>query len=350
MIRFLSYCIIVHFLVVQAYGQGRLNADYYNGVNFDTYIGSQTVESLDFYWNENPPIQGIDPHYCSVRYTSMIRTPISGNIKFSARVDDGIRVYIDDQIVLKNWQLNDVGLSDGTVYMEADQHYRLTVEYFNAEREAELQLLWVLPEDEDEYWLISWWNGDDPKKISSEYFSLIPEEVKKEDIQEIVEEPLAVELPRTNPSPVINPDPEILVQDESNVQNTEEETTEYRVPREYTAEEIETFIPKSVEFEQAKSEILPVSFAQLDRLASFLVNNPAKKLKIEGHTDSIGDPVKNQEGSEQRARAVAAYLIKQGVSHTQIISALGYGGTRPIIPGDGKTQHPENRRVEFVIE
>ncbi|MEL6945987.1 MAG: OmpA family protein, partial [Bacteroidota bacterium] len=112
---------------------------------------------------------------------------------------------------------------------------------------------------------------------------------------------------------------------------------------------IEEYIPQNVQFEQAKSEILPESFAELDKLAKYLVENPRHKIKIEGHTDNVGDAQKNFTLSQSRARAVAAYLIKKGVDHERL-SAEGFGGSKPLAKSDGRKYHPENRRVEFIVE
>ena len=112
---------------------------------------------------------------------------------------------------------------------------------------------------------------------------------------------------------------------------------------------IEQYIPKNVQFEQAKTEILPASFTELDKLAEFLNKNQQHKIKIEGHTDNVGNAEKNPQPSHSRARAVAAYLIKKGV-HYERLSAEGFGGTRPLIKSEGKTYSPENRRVEFIVE
>ena len=58
---------------------------------------------------------------------------------------------------------------------------------------------------------------------------------------------------------------------------------------------------------------------------------------------------KNLRLSEKKAYAVAAYLVKKGVSAKQL-SAKGFGGTMPLVHSDGKQYHPENRRVAFIFE
>lgn len=152
------------------HAQGNLKAEYYNGINFERYVGTQFVSKIDFYWNEKPPIEGLEPHDCSVLYTGELKTPRTGTVSFYARVDDGILVWIDDTLIISNWQLNDVGFSEGKIHLEANKNYTIKIKYFNAMNEAELRLLWKLPEDPNRGWLSRWWHGNDPVTISSKYF------------------------------------------------------------------------------------------------------------------------------------------------------------------------------------
>ena len=331
--------------------QGALKAEFYNGTNFETYIGTSTVSNIDFYWNDRPPIRGLNPHVCSVRYSGLLKTPKEGTVHFSARVDDGIRVWVNDVLIIDNWQLNDVGISDGKLHMEADVHYNFKIEYFNALNEAELRLLWKLPEDPDQNWLSKWWNDQEPEIIPATYFwSPIKEEV----LAEVEPEPATpVLVPKSGeaptPKPIIKPKPKPVQTPKPEFSAPKKEPIT-SVSKKITIDTLQKYIPKSVEFDQAKSEILSVSYAELNRLADFLVKNPARKLMIEGHTDYVGDADANLLLSERRAKAIAAFLIKKGVKKQQIISAIGYGGSKPLVKSDDEEYHPENRRVEFVIE
>lgn len=69
------------------------------------------------------------------------------------------------------------------------------------------------------------------------------------------------------------------------------------------------------------------------------------RIRIEGHTNAVGNPDFNLSLSERRARAVADYLAAHGISPDRI-EARGYGSQKPRIeraPGD-----PRNRRVEIT--
>jgi len=118
-----------------------LKADYYNGINFEEYVGSHYVSHVDFYWEHEAIIEGLDPNYCSVLYTGQLIVPRTGKYVFSAHVDDGILVKINDILVISNWQLNDVGFSEGEIQLTEGNFYKIEIKYFNALREAEIKLV-----------------------------------------------------------------------------------------------------------------------------------------------------------------------------------------------------------------
>jgi outer membrane protein OmpA-like peptidoglycan-associated protein len=93
-----------------------------------------------------------------------------------------------------------------------------------------------------------------------------------------------------------------------------------------------------------KAESGPV----LDRIVRYLKDNPAVKLMIEGHTDSVGDAKSNQLLSENRAKAVVEALAGLGVNRAAL-GASGFGASQPV--GDNKTitGRALNRRVTVRV-
>jgi RNA polymerase sigma-70 factor (ECF subfamily) len=82
--------------------------------------------------------------------------------------------------------------------------------------------------------------------------------------------------------------------------------------------------------------------------AKHSVFRAVKKLRIEGHTDNVGDDGMNLKLSEGRAKAVREALTKRGVDGDRLETA-GLGETRPIAPNDTPGGRQKNRRVEFII-
>jgi outer membrane protein OmpA-like peptidoglycan-associated protein len=93
-----------------------------------------------------------------------------------------------------------------------------------------------------------------------------------------------------------------------------------------------------------KTESVPV----LESVAAILKSKPNLKVKVEGHTDSQGDPVYNLDLSKRRARSVAQWLIDSGGIDAGRLTTEGYGMSRPLVAGENADQS-KNRRVEFVI-
>ena len=101
-------------------------------------------------------------------------------------------------------------------------------------------------------------------------------------------------------------------------------------------------------FEFSKYELLPESFPELNRLAEFMKANTEYKVEIAGHTDDVGAAGVNNALSQNRAKAVAAYLIQAGIDPKRI-KTKGYGKSKPIAPNDTEENRAKNRRVEFIL-
>jgi outer membrane protein OmpA-like peptidoglycan-associated protein len=109
-----------------------------------------------------------------------------------------------------------------------------------------------------------------------------------------------------------------------------------------------TFTLHKVYFNKSKYDLLSESFAELDTLAKYLLENPTIEIEISGHTDSQGDSHDNQKLSENRAKAVKEYLVSKKIDPDRI-KCKGYGETKPIASNDMEETRRLNRRVEFVI-
>lgn len=112
--------------------------------------------------------------------------------------------------------------------------------------------------------------------------------------------------------------------------------------------EVLEFAMRAVQFETGSARLKPSSNDVLNQIADILKNYPEQKLKISGHTDSIGSAEANMELSKRRAKACYDYLVKAGIA-AQRITHEGFGETLPIEDNRFAPGREKNRRVEFEI-
>jgi outer membrane protein OmpA-like peptidoglycan-associated protein len=101
-------------------------------------------------------------------------------------------------------------------------------------------------------------------------------------------------------------------------------------------------------FDTGRAELKVGAFATLDRLATFMRDNPERTLEVEGYTDSTGSDALNQALSQRRAESVRGALVSRGVDGGRI-STKGLGKESPVASNDTASGRQRNRRVEIVI-
>lgn len=107
-------------------------------------------------------------------------------------------------------------------------------------------------------------------------------------------------------------------------------------------------LPNGVTFATNSYQLEPQFLQTLDRIAGSMNAFPNSLIDVYGYTDSTGSIGYNQRLSEQRAQAVASYLIGHGVS-SQRIRSQGFGVGNPVAANDTEDGRSRNRRVEIKI-
>jgi outer membrane protein OmpA-like peptidoglycan-associated protein len=122
--------------------------------------------------------------------------------------------------------------------------------------------------------------------------------------------------------------------------------------------EVEIFLSKikvgsevtlnNIFFDTNKFELLPESITELDLLVDLLKSNANVSIEIQGHTDNVGDVKFNQKLSENRAKAVYDYLLKNGIDAKRL-TFKGFGETKPKADNSTEDGKKQNRRTEFIV-
>ena len=107
-------------------------------------------------------------------------------------------------------------------------------------------------------------------------------------------------------------------------------------------------------FDTGNAEITPKIKTELDKVVDAVQRFPQLKLAIESHTNSKGSNRSNNQLSQKRADAIKSYLIQNGLSASNILSATGYGEDKLINNcADGvfclDFLHNQNERTNIVI-
>jgi len=104
----------------------------------------------------------------------------------------------------------------------------------------------------------------------------------------------------------------------------------------------------NVFFDTDKFVLKEESKTELEKLLAFLNDNKELKIEVAGHTDNVGSSSYNLTLSQNRAKAVANYLIDNGIAQDRI-SFKGYGDTQPIAGNDSDEGRAKNRRTAFTV-
>jgi peptidoglycan-associated lipoprotein len=100
-------------------------------------------------------------------------------------------------------------------------------------------------------------------------------------------------------------------------------------------------------FDYDRAEIKPEYVPIVTAHAQYLNANPARKLRLEGHSDERGSREYNIGLGERRAQSVRRALLLQGVNETQL-TTVSYGEERPAVQGSDESAYAKNRRVELA--
>lgn len=345
--------------MASAWAQQGLKGEYYTGTNFERKVYTRMDPQLNYNWRGRSPAPGLSESYYSIRWTGKLLAPASGEYRFYAKVDDGIRIWVGNKLVVNSWQLNDSKDFSGRVILEAGHFYDLRIEYFNDMLEGEIYLYWQRPDAQKS--TLNPFNQTG-ELITTNYFfqkatpgrvsltKTAPPAALKPSVA-LAKTPVEITPPKrvvkTTPKPALSPPSTKTV--------TSGAPASASLTPKVDPEPVRVFEPGAtvvlhkVQFEQSSYILLPESSTELDQLVIALKKNPLWRITIAGHTDNVGDPRLNLALSENRAKVVAAYLRRRGVADDRI-NTNGYGGTRPIANNTLETERSKNRRVEITLK
>lgn len=106
---------------------------------------------------------------------------------------------------------------------------------------------------------------------------------------------------------------------------------------------------ENIQFEPDSARLRPAEKEKIEKIGKLLSAYPDYELLISGHTALAGTAEDRQTLSEQRAAAVANYLVELGVREQHHVFTRGFGADKPIAPNTTEANRARNRRVEITV-
>ena len=128
-----------------------LTAEYYtNSSRFYTNVANFNPANLfwvtndaviDFRWGPalNPNLSN---KFCTVRWTGQVRPQFTEAYVFETRTDDGVKLWVNDQLIIDSWQYQGTTTWTNSINLTADVRYNIRMEYYNYGASARAHLFW----------------------------------------------------------------------------------------------------------------------------------------------------------------------------------------------------------------
>ena len=117
-------------------------ATYYNNIDFTGTAVQRVDQSINFDWNGAAPIAGIDGSSWSARWEGNLTANATETYTFHATVDDGVRLWVNNVLLIDSWQYQAATTYSGSINLVAGQQYAVRMEYFQGGGGSSAKLEW----------------------------------------------------------------------------------------------------------------------------------------------------------------------------------------------------------------
>jgi hypothetical protein len=119
-----------------------LSAIYYDNMDFSGASITRVDSQVNFDWGNGSPNAAIAPDTFSARWTGQVQAQHSQTYTFYAKADDGVRLWVNGQLLADGWKDQGPTEYSGSIALVAGQKYDIKVEYYENSLGAVAQLSW----------------------------------------------------------------------------------------------------------------------------------------------------------------------------------------------------------------
>lgn len=145
----INYIEIIQGSLLESDGIG-LKGEYYNGTNFEELIENRTDEKIDFDWKADAPYHDMESDSFSIRWEGKVEPRFSQTYTFYTETHGGVRLWVDDQLLIDDWDAHSMIEKSGGIELTAGEKYDIKMEYTESSGSASAKLLWSSLSEEKE--------------------------------------------------------------------------------------------------------------------------------------------------------------------------------------------------------
>ncbi|MGE0614099.1 MAG: PA14 domain-containing protein [Bacteriovoracia bacterium] len=118
---------------------------YFDNADLTSLKFSRIDAAVNFDWGAGSPDASMDADTYSIRWKGSVEAPFSAPFTFYTWSDDGVRLWINDQLVIDNWTGHSATENSGVVYLVGGERYTVRLEYYENTGNSVIGLKWSAP-------------------------------------------------------------------------------------------------------------------------------------------------------------------------------------------------------------
>ena len=122
-------------------GDGLL-ATYFGAIDLTGNTVQRVDSTIDFDWGGGSPAGGIGATNWSARWTGFVQPRVTGKYTFSTLTDDGVRLWVNNQLIIDNWTFHGATTDTGQITLYSHQMAPIRMEFFQGSGGSLAHLYW----------------------------------------------------------------------------------------------------------------------------------------------------------------------------------------------------------------
>lgn len=122
-----------------------LTGTYFDTATFTAEKLTRVDPTINFAWGTGSPSTKIAADTFSVRWTGKIIPLANTNYTFYTESDNGVRLWVNGQLIINSWAAHTLKEDRGTMSLSASQAYAVKIEYYENTGPATVKLHWSSP-------------------------------------------------------------------------------------------------------------------------------------------------------------------------------------------------------------